>query len=84
VGWKPPSNLANLANRTGSRLVPHTRGTPYTNINFWRGAELAERLDTEWVLLGWVGKMRHLRFASASEIQPPGLMLLARAAAELN
>lgn len=36
----------------------------YTNVNLWRGAELAERADPGRLLLGEGAKMRHVRLAN--------------------
>ena len=56
----------------------------YTNVNFWRGAELAERADSERLLLGQGGKMRHLRIASPDEVRAEALVRLVTTAADLN
>jgi hypothetical protein len=56
----------------------------YTNINFWRGAELAERSDPDRLLLGEGGQMRHIRVATVDEIRAESLQHLVRSAIELN
>jgi hypothetical protein len=33
--------------------------THYTNVNFWRRAELAQRADPDRLLLGHCGQLRH-------------------------
>jgi hypothetical protein len=54
------------------------------NVNFWRGAELAERADPDRLLLGQGGKMRHLRLAGLDDVRPAALQRLVQAAVELN
>jgi hypothetical protein len=56
----------------------------YTNVNFWRGAELAEYADPGQLLQGEGGKMRHIRIASVDDIRPAALQRLVHSAAELN
>jgi hypothetical protein len=56
----------------------------YTNVNFWRGAELAEHADPDHLLQGEGGKMRHVRIASLDDIRPAALTHLVRCAADLN
>ena len=56
----------------------------YTNVNFWRGAELAERSDPDHLLLGEGDQMRHIRVATVGEIRGESLKRLVRAAIELN
>lgn len=56
----------------------------YTNVNFWRGAELAERADPDRLLRGDGGKMRHMQVASVAEIRGEPLRTLVRSAVELN
>ena len=56
----------------------------YTDVNFWRGAELAERTDPQRLLLGEGGQMRHIRVATVDEIRAESLRLLVRSAIELN
>jgi hypothetical protein len=41
----------------------------YTNVNFWRGAELARRADPDRLLMGEGGQMRHIRVATVDEIR---------------
>lgn len=55
-----------------------------TNFGFWRGAELAERVDHEGLLVGEGGKMRHIRLTSVDGICPEPLRRLIRVAVELN
>jgi hypothetical protein len=55
-----------------------------TNFGFWRGAELAERVDHEGLLLGDGGKMRHVKLTNVEEIRPEPLQRLIRAAVDLN
>jgi hypothetical protein len=40
----------------------------YTNVNFWRGAELADLGDPDGLLLGAGSQMRHVRIATVNEI----------------
>jgi hypothetical protein len=56
----------------------------YTNVNFWRGAELAERTDPDHLLLGEGDQMRHIRVATVDEIRAESLQRLVRSAIELN
>jgi hypothetical protein len=56
----------------------------YTNVNFWRGAELAERGDPEELLLGEGSQMRHVRVATVEQIQAESLRSLVMAAVDLN
>ena len=56
----------------------------YTNVNFWRSAELAEHGDPDQLLQGEGGKMRHIRIASVDDIRPAALTHLVRCAADLN
>jgi hypothetical protein len=56
----------------------------YTNVNFWRSAELAEHGDPDQLLQGEGGKMRHIRIASVDDIRPAALIQLVRSAADLN
>jgi hypothetical protein len=56
----------------------------WTNFGFWRGAELAARVDHGGLLSGNGGKMRHLRLTAVADIRPEPLRRLIRAAAELN
>jgi hypothetical protein len=56
----------------------------YTNVNFWRGAELAERGDPEGLLLGEGSQMRHLRVATVDEIRAESLRGLVMNAVDLN
>jgi len=58
--------------------------TSYTNVNFWRGAELAERGDPEGLLLGEGSQMRHLRVATVDEIGAESLRGLVMDALDLN
>jgi hypothetical protein len=55
-----------------------------TNVNFWRGAELAEQADPDGLLLGQGGKMRHISVATVDEILGEALQRLVRSAIELN
>jgi hypothetical protein len=54
------------------------------NFGFWRGAELAERVDYEGLLLGEGGKMRHVKLTRVDDIRPEPLKRLIRAAIDLN
>ena len=56
----------------------------HTNVNFWRGAELAERADPDRVLQGEGGKMRHVKVARVDDIPAEALRRLVRVAMELN
>ncbi|HLZ26547.1 MAG TPA: DUF1801 domain-containing protein [Chloroflexota bacterium] len=56
----------------------------YTNVNFWRGAELAKRADRDRSLLGEGGRMRHIRVESIDDVREEALQHLVRAAVELN
>jgi hypothetical protein len=56
----------------------------YTNVNFWRGAELAECGDPEGLLLGEGSQMRHVRVANVDEIRAESLRSLVMAAVDLN
>ena len=56
----------------------------YSNINFWRGAELAERSDPDRLLLGDGDKIRHIRLASVEDVRPEALQRLVREGVELN
>ena len=56
----------------------------YTNVNFWRGAELAERADPDKLLRGQGGQMRHVRVATVDEIRADSLQRLVSSAIELN
>ncbi|HLZ44882.1 MAG TPA: DUF1801 domain-containing protein, partial [Gemmatimonadales bacterium] len=56
----------------------------YTNVNFWRGAELAKRADRDRLLRGEGGQMRHIRVESIDDVREESLQHLVRAAVELN
>jgi hypothetical protein len=56
----------------------------YTNVNFWRGAELAVRGDPGGLLLGEGSQMRHIRVATVDEIRLELLRSLVSDAVELN
>jgi hypothetical protein len=56
----------------------------YANVNFWRGAELARLGDSDRLLLGEGGQMRHLRVASVADIREDALRSLVRTAVEWN
>ena len=56
----------------------------YTNINFWRGAALAECRDPDHLLRGEGGQMRHIRVATVDEIRAEQIQNLVRSAIELN
>jgi hypothetical protein len=56
----------------------------YTNVNFWRGAELAVRGDADRLLLGEGSQMRHVRVAHINEIRAEALQRLVRQAVDLN
>jgi hypothetical protein len=56
----------------------------YTNVNFWRGAELAVRADPGGLLLGNGSQMRHMRVATVEEIRADLLRNLVSDAVELN
>src|SRR5215472_11770923 len=58
------------------------RGGNYTNVNIWRGAELAERADPDRLLLGEGGEMRHLTLATVDDICAESLRSLVRTAIE--
>lgn len=55
-----------------------------TNVNFWRGAELAVADDPEHLLLGDGGKMRHIRLTSVDDLRPGALRRLVEAGVERN
>lgn len=56
----------------------------YTNVTFWRGAELAEQADPDGLLLGQGGKMRHISVETVDEIRVESLQRLVQSAIELN
>jgi len=56
----------------------------YTNVNFWRGAELAAHRDPGGLLLGAGSQMRHIRVATVGEIRADLLRTLVSEAVELN
>ncbi len=56
----------------------------YTNVNFWRGAELAERADPDHMLQGGGGKMRHIRRVGVDDIRAEALRRLVQVATGLN
>jgi hypothetical protein len=55
-----------------------------TNVNFWRGAELAATDDPERLLLGEGGKMRHIRLTSIDDLRAAAVQRLVQAAVERN
>lgn len=50
-----------------------------TNINFWRGAELAERADPTGLLEGSGDQMRHIKLVRVEDISAEALEQLVRA-----
>jgi hypothetical protein len=55
-----------------------------TNVNFWRGAELARGADPEGLLEGSGAKLRHIKLTRAEDIRAEAFEQLVRAAVELN
>jgi hypothetical protein len=55
-----------------------------TNFGFWRGAEIAERIDDTGLLLGDGTKMRYLKLTSVDGIPREPLVRFIRTAVDLN